>query len=91
MAKGKSKQEELEELEQQIQELTEKKKQLEQEAEEEKLEELIRTTTIGSTVVWKEKGEEQKAQVEKISRKSVSVLIDGKPKSIGWNKIERVE
>ena len=87
----KSKQQQLEELEQQIQELTEKKKQLEQEAEAEKLEELMKTTTIGSTAVWKEKGKEQKAEVEKLSKNSVGVTVNGKPKSIRWNKVERIE
>lgn len=87
----KSKQQQLEELEQQIQELTEKKQQLEQEAENEKLEELMKSTTISSTAVWKEKGQEQKAPVEKISTKSVGVTVKGKPKSIRWNKIERIE
>ena len=88
---AKSKQQQLEELEQQIQELTEKKKQLQQEAEAEKLEELMKKTTIGSTAVWKEKGKEQKAEVDKLSKKSVSVIVNGKPKTIRWNKIERIE
>ncbi|MCF7946566.1 MAG: hypothetical protein K9K80_01355 [Spirochaetia bacterium] len=88
---AKSKQQQLEEVEQQIQELTEKKKQLQQEADEEKLEYLKKNTTLGSTAVWKEKGEENKAEVVKISLSSVSVLIDGKPKSKYWNKIDRIE
>jgi len=87
----KTKQQQLEELEQQIQDLSEKKKQLEQEAEAEKLEELMKKTTIGSTAVWKEKGQEKKAEVEKISTKSVGVTVKGKPKSIRWNKVERIE
>lgn len=88
---AKSKQQQLEELEQQIQELSEKKKQLEQEAEKEKLESLIKSTTIGSTLVWKDKGQVKKAEVDKISKKSVGVTVNGKPKSIRWGKIERVE
>jgi ATP phosphoribosyltransferase len=88
---AKSKQQQLEEVEQKIQELTKEKKQLEQDVEEEKLEDLIKNTTIGSTVVWKEKGQEKKAEVEKISKKSVGVTINGKPKSIRWGKIVRTE
>jgi len=87
----KSKQQQLEELEQQIQDLTKQKQKLQQEAEEEKLEELMKKTTLGSTAVWKEKGQEKKAEVEKISTKSVGVTVKGKPKSIRWNKIERIE
>ena len=79
---AKSKQQQLEELEQQIQELTKQKQQLEQEAEKEKLDELMKSTTLGSTAVWKEKGQEKRAQVEKISTKSVGVTVKGKPKSI---------
>jgi len=88
---AKSKQQQLEEVEQKIQELQVEKDKLQQEVEEEKLDELIKSTTIGSTVVWMEKGEERKAEVEKISKKSVGVTADGKPKSIRWGKIERVE
>jgi len=88
---AKTKQQQLDELEQQIQELTKQKQKLQQEAEEEKLEELMKKTTLGSTAVWKEKGQEKKAEVEKISTKSVGVTVKGKPKSIRWNKIERVE
>ena len=88
---AKSKQQQLDELEQQIQDLTKQKQKLQQEAEEEKLEELMKKTTLGSTAVWKEKGQEKKAEVEKISTKSVGVTVKGKPKSIRWNKIERIE
>jgi len=88
---AKSKQEQLEEVEQQIQELQVEKDKLQQEVEEEKLEEMMKQTTIGSTVVWIEKGQEKKAEVEKISKKSVGVTVNGKPKSIGWGKIERIE
>ena len=88
---AKSKQQQLEEVEQKIQELQEEKDKLQQEVEQEKLDELIKSTTIGSTVVWTEKGEERKAEVEKISKKSVGVTVNGKPKSISWGKIVRVE
>ena len=88
---AKTKQQQLDELEQQIQDLTKQKQKLQQEAEEEKLEELMKKTTLGSTAVWKEKGQEKKAEVEKISTKSVGVTVKGKPKSIRWNKIERIE
>jgi len=88
---AKSKHQQLEEVEQQIQELTKQKQQLQQEVEQEKLDELIKSTTIGSTVVWTEKGQEKKAEVEKISKKSVGVTVNGKPKSISWSKIERIE
>ena len=88
---AKSKQQQLEELEQQIQDLTTKKKQLEQEAEREKLEELMKKTTIGSTVVWKDKGQEKKAEAERLNKKSVGVIVNGKIKSVSWNKVERIE
>ena len=88
---AKSKQQQLEEVEQKIQELQEEKKKLQQEVEEEKLEEMMKQTTIGSTVVWIEKGQEKKSEVEKISKKSVGVTVNGKPKSISWSKIERIE
>ena len=89
MAKDKEKR--IQEIDKQINDLVAEKKQLEKQFEEEQLQGIVQSTTISSTVVWKEKGKEKKGVVDKLSRKSVGVTFDGKPKSIRWGKVLRVE